>query len=131
MELNKDSYSKEEVQKLISDLNKQVGDLTADLVQSNDKVKDYDSLKKKSLANAIKLEMTKAGLSEDFFDLVNADDVESAQKKIEKLAELNKTIEKDNGYKPEQHKTDNAYIDAEKKGNIEGMIKSKIRKLFE
>lgn len=131
MELKKDNYTKQEVEEILKGLNKQVADLTTDLASANEKVKEIDTLKKDNLNNSIKLEMAKNGLNLDLFDLVVADNIDTAKTKITKLMDLQKKQQIDNSYKPEQHKTDDAYSVAEKNGNVEGMLKSKLSKLFQ
>jgi hypothetical protein len=129
--LEKDTYTKEEVQAFLQGHETQITDLTTKVAEYEEKIKSIPELTKKSMDNAIKLEMLKNGLSEDLFDLVSADDVEAAKTKISKLVELNKKNKVDNSYVPDGHKeTDDAYSVAEKQGNVEGMLKSKLSKLF-
>lgn len=131
MELNKEQYTKQEVEEMLKGLNKQVAQLTTDLTGANEKVKEIDTLKKDNLNNSIKVEMLKSGLSEDLFDLVSADDVETSKAKITKLMDLQKKQQIDNSYKPEQHKSEDEYSKAEKNKDVEGMLKSKLSKLFQ
>ena len=131
MKLEKDNYTKQEVEEILKGLNKQVADLTANLAGATKKMKEIDTLKKDNLNNSIKLEMAKNGLDLDLFDLVVADNIDTAKTKITKLMDLQKKQQIDNSYKPEQHKTDDAYSVAEKNGNVEGMLKSKLSKLFQ
>ena len=131
MELNKEQYTKTEVEEMLKGLNKQVADLTTDLAGANEKVKEIDTLKKDNLNNSIKLEMAKNGLDENLFDLVSADDLEGSKAKITKLMDLQKKQKIDNSYKPQEHKSDDEYSIAEKNGNVEGMLKSKLSKLFQ
>ena len=131
MKLEKDNYTKQEVEEILKGLNKQVADLTANLAGATKKMKEIDTLKKDNLNNSIKLEMAKNGLDLDLFDLVSADNIDTAKTKITKLMDLQKKQQIDNSYKPEQHKTDDAYSVAEKNGNVEGMLKSKLSKLFQ
>ena len=131
MKLEKDNYTKQEVAEMLKALNKQVADLTTDLAGATEKVKEIDTLKKDNLNNSIKLEMAKNGLDENLFDLVSADDLEGSKAKITKLMDLQKKQKIDNSYKPNEHKNDDAYSVAEKNGNVEGMLKSKLSKLFQ
>ena len=94
-------------------------------------VEKIKELEKANLNNSIKLAMTKAGLDEDLFDLVSAETVEDAQAKIDKLAELQKAKDIDNGYKPENKRTEDQYSKLEKDGNVEGMLKNKLGRLFQ
>lgn len=129
--LEKDTYTKEEVQAFLQEQETQITDLTGKVAEFEEKVKSIPELIKASNDYAIKIEMLKNGLSEDLFDLVSADNVEVAKSKISKLVELNKKSKVDNSYKPEGHKeTDDAYSVAEKQGDVQGMLKSKLSKLF-
>jgi len=130
MELTKDTYTKQEVQELIKGLQDNITELTAKLEEGNKVVKRLAELEKTNVANAIKLEMIKAGLDESFFDLVESEDVEKAQEKINKLVDMKKKEKIDNSFKPEDRKTPDEYATFEKNGNVEGMLKSKISKLF-
>ena len=131
MKLNKEQYTKTEVEEILKGLNKQVADLTTDLASANEKMKEIDTLKKDNLNNSIKVEMLKNGLDESLFDLVVSDDVETSKAKITKLLDLQKKQKIDNSYKPNEHKNDDAYSVAVKNGNVEGMLKSKFSKLFQ
>ena len=132
MKLEKDNYTKQEVEEILKGLNKQVADLTANLAGATKKMKEIDTLKKDNLNNSIKLEMAKNGLDLDLFDLVSADDLEGSKTKITKLMDLQKKQQIDNSYKPnEQHKNDDAYSVAEKNKDVEGMLKTKFSKLFQ
>ena len=132
MKLEKDNYTKQEVEEILKGLNKQVADLTANLAGATKKMKEIDTLKKDNLNNSIKVQMLKNGLDEDLFDLVVADDVETSKNKITKLMDLQKKQKIDNSYKPSEneHKNDDAYSVAEKKQDVEGMLKSKFSKHF-
>lgn len=131
MKLDKDNYTKQEVEDLLKNLNKQVADVTTQLTTAQEQVKELNQLKKDNLHNSIKLEMTKAGIDEGLFDLVVSDDLETAKGKITKLQDIAKRNKVDNSYKPDNHKADDSYAEAEKAGNTEGMIKSKFAKLFQ
>ena len=130
MELTQDNYTKDEVQELIKELQGQITDLTGQLEEGNKAVEKVKELEKSNLDNSIKLAMAKAGLDEELFDLVQAEDVEKAQAKIDKLVELQKTKDVDSGYKPENKRTEDQYSKLEKDGNVEGMLKNKLSRLF-
>ena len=143
MKLNKDNYTKQEVTKMIEDINKinnaKIEDFTTKLNEANTKLTDIDKqketiekLNKSNLESSIKVEILKNGLSEDMFDLVaDSKDLETATKKIDKLIDIKKKTDIDNGYKPTEHTQANtAYTEAEKKGDVAGMLKSKMSKLF-
>lgn len=121
MKLEKDNYTKEEVEELVKDLN-------TVLATSNQAI---DELKAEKKSNAIKLELTKCGLDESLLDLVDAETIEQAQEKINKLVEMNKKQKLDNSFKPEdKKKQSDEYTHAEKQGNVEGMLKSKLSTIF-
>lgn len=131
MELNKEQYTKEEVQALLNDYNKQVAELTANLSEAQKAQEKIKELEKANLENNIKLEMTKSGLSDDLFDLVFDEDVEKAKSKIQKLAEISKKQEINKGYIPPEHKPNDAYAEAQKNKDVEGMISAKLSGLFQ
>lgn len=121
MKLEKDNYTKEEVEELVKDLN-------TVLATSNQAI---DELKAEKKSNAIKLELTKCGLDESLLDLVDAETIEQAQEKINKLVEMSKKQKLDNSFKPEdKKKQSDEYTHAEKQGNVEGMLKSKLSTIF-
>ncbi|WP_039651973.1 hypothetical protein [Clostridium tyrobutyricum] len=142
-ELKKDNYTKEEVEELIngiiSNYNTKIEDFTSKLDEANTKLGDLDKqketiekLNKSNLESSIKVEILKNGLSEDMFDLVaDSKDLETATNKINKLLDIKKKTDIDNGYKPKEHTAQQtAYSEAEKKGDVAGMLKSKMSKLF-
>jgi hypothetical protein len=132
IKLEKDTYTKDEVEELIKPVEKEINDLKAIAVEGNKAIEKVKELEKSNLSNTIKLEMTKAGLDESIFDLVDSPDVKTAQAKINKLVELKKAHKIDNSYKPEDRKKqDSEYEAAEKNGDIAGMLKTKFSKLFE
>lgn len=138
MKLDKDNYTKEEVQEMLKNFDAKIQDFTTKLNDSNSQLKDLnkqkeqiESLTKSNLQNSIKVEMLKNGLSEDMFDLVaDSKDIDTASKKINKLLDLKKKSDIDNGYKPQEHTQQTAYSEAEKKGDVGGMLKAKMSKLF-
>lgn len=137
MELDKDTYTKEEVEKLIQDLNSEVDTLKS-MVEERDltitdlqeQVNDYNDLKRINLETNVKMELAKAGLNEDYFDLVLSDDLETSLDKINKLVEINKTTLVNNSFRPQEHRNNNDYEQAEKKGDTQEMVKSKLLKFF-
>ena len=131
LELTQDNYTKEEVQELIKELQGQIEDLTGQVEEGNKAVQRVKELEKSNLDNSIKLAMAKAGLDEDLFDLVVAEDMEKVQKKIDKLVELQKAKDIDGGYKPENKRTEDQYKKLAKDGDVEGMIGHKLSRLFQ
>lgn len=130
LELTQDNYTKDEVQELIKGLQEQIEDLTGQVEEGNKAVQRVKELEKSNLDNSIKLAMIKAGLDEDLFDLVSADTIENAQKKIDKLVELQQKQDIDNAYKPKEKRSEDQYSKLEKSGDVEGMIKNKLGRLF-
>ncbi|MGJ0845966.1 hypothetical protein ACR77J_04680 [Tissierella praeacuta] len=137
MQLDKDTYTREEVESLLQDLNSENDTLKLTLEERElsitdlqGQITDYEELKKNNLETNVKMELTKAGLNEDYFDLVLSNDLESSLEKINKLVEINKINIVDNSFRPQEHKANNEYEQAEKKGNTQEMVKSKLSKLF-
>jgi hypothetical protein len=131
IELNKDNYSKEEVQEMLTQHETKIAELEKNIADVETLKQQYSELEKTNLATQIKLEATKAGLDpEEVFDLIESDDIKKAQAKINKLLELRKKQDIDNSYRPTDHKPDDSYSVAEKEKNVEGMIFSKLSKIF-
>ena len=131
IELNKDNYSKEEIQQMLTDYQTKISDLEKQITDFENMKNQYAELQKTNLTTQIKLEATKAGLDvEQVFDLIDSDSLEKAQAKINKLLELRKKQDIENSYKPNDHKPDDSYSVAEKEKNVEGMIFSKLNKIF-
>ena len=131
IELNKDNYSKEEVQEMLTQYETKIAELEKSIADFETVKQQYSELQKTNITTQIKLEATKAGLDpEEIFDLIESDDVKKAQEKINKLVELKKKQDIENSYKPNNHKADDSYSVAEKEKNVEGMIFSKLNKIF-
>jgi len=131
IELNKDNYNKEEVQEMLTQYETKIAELEKNIADVETLKQQYSELQKTNIATQIKLEATKAGLDpEEVFDLIESDDIKKAQAKINKLVELKKKQDIDNSYKPNDHKADDSYSVAEKEKNVEGMIFSKLNKIF-
>jgi hypothetical protein len=131
IELNKDNYSKEEIQKMLTQYQSKIAEMEKQVADFENMKNQYAELQKDNLATQIKLEATKAGLDvEQVFDLIDSDSLEKAQAKINKLVELRKKQDIENSYKPTDHKADDSYSVAEKEKNVEGMIFSKLNKIF-
>lgn len=143
MELKKDSYTKQEVEAIIngvnSNYNTKIEDFTSKLNEANTKIADAEkqketiaNLNKSNLESSIKVEILKNGLSEDMFDLVaDSKDLDAATNKINKLLDMKKKTDINNGYKPQEHTAQKtAYNEAQKKGDVGGMLKAKMSKLF-
>mgnify|MGYP001291543095 CR=1 FL=1 len=131
MTLEKETYSKEEVQEMLTQYQTKISDIEKQIADFENMKNQYAELQKTNLTTQIKLEATKAGLDvEQVFDLIDADSLEKAQEKINKLLELRKKQDIDNSYRPTDHKPDDSYSVAEKEKNVEGMIFSKLNKIF-
>ncbi|NLY43151.1 MAG: hypothetical protein GX066_04115 [Clostridiaceae bacterium] len=131
IELTKESYSKEEVQEILAQYETKIAELEKNIADVETLKQQYSELQKTNLTTQIKLEATKAGLDpEEVFDLIESDDIKKAQEKINKLLELKKKQDIENSYKPTDHKADDSYSVAEKEKNVEGMIFSKLNKIF-
>ena len=131
IELTKESYSKNEVQEILAQYETKIAELEKNIADVETLKQQYSELQKTNLTTQIKLEATKAGLDiEQVFDLIDSDSLEKAQAKINKLVELKKKQDIDNSYRPTDHKPDDSYSVAEKEKNVEGMIFSKLNKIF-
>ena len=131
IELTKESYSKNEVQEILAQYETKIAELEKNIADVETLKQQYSELQKTNITTQIKLEATKAGLDpEEVFDLIESDDVKKAQEKINKLVELKKKQDIQNSYKPTDHKPDDSYSVAEKEKNVEGMIFSKLNKIF-
>ena len=110
IELNKDNYSKEEVQEMLAQYQSKIQELEKSIADFETVKQQYSELQKTNLATQIKLEATKAGLDvEQVFDLIDSDSLEKAQAKINKVLELKKKQDIDNSYRPTDHKPDDSY----------------------
>lgn len=131
MTLEKETYTKEEVEQMLTDYQTKISDIEKQITDFETVKNQYAELQKTNLSTQIKLEATKAGLDpEEVFDLIESDDIKKAQAKINKLIELKKKQDIENSYKPTDHKPDDSYSVAEKEKNVEGMIFSKLNKIF-
>ena len=116
MTLEKETYSKAEVEQMLTDYQTKISDLEKQIADFENIKNQYAELQKTNLATQIKLEATKAGLDvEQVFDLIDSDSVEKAQAKINKLLELKKKQDIENSYKPSDHKPDDSYSVEKKK----------------
>ena len=137
-DLEKDSYSKEEVINLLNDnvdsLTNEIATLKNDYEEQikglNNSLKDYETLKKSNLESSIKMEIFKNGLNDDVFDLVYDDDLEKSKNKIETLKSLYKNTQVNEGYKPTEHTSTSDYDNAKSKGDVTSMIKNKFSNIL-
>jgi chromosome segregation ATPase len=129
MELEKDTYTKEEVQELLANA---IQEKEQKIAEFQTKVQEYEQkiteLQNLNLQSQIKSEMFKSGLSDDLFDLVFDSDVEKAKQKIAKLASFKQA--QTPIYQPTEHKKEDAYTKAEQKGDVKTMLNAKLAKLF-
>jgi len=128
---DKEQFTKDEVLELFKPFQEEITSLKAISQEKDEALEKVKELEKDNLINSIKLELAKAGLDESMLDLVESDSIENAKAKISKLAELKKQNKIDNSFRPEDHKQTDEYAQHEKNGNVEGMLKSKISKLFQ
>lgn len=131
LNLEKEQYSKNEILELFKPFQEEITSLKAVAQERDGALEKIKELEKGNLTNSIKLELSKVGLDESMLDLVEADSIEKAQAKISKLAELKKQNKIDNSFKPGEHRQADEYADAEKNGDVQGMLKSKLSKLFQ
>ena len=75
------------------------------------------------------LHIKEKGLS-DFADFFSGNTIEDLDKSIEKFNAILEAKKLNNSYQPEGHKQTNAYAQAEKNKDTQGMIGSKLSKLF-
>lgn len=75
------------------------------------------------------LHIKEKGLS-DFADFINGETVEDLDKSIEKLNAILASKKLNNSYIPDGHKPPDTYAQAEKNKDTQGMIGSKLSKLF-
>lgn len=138
IDLEKETYTKEEVEQMLSEYDGKLNEFNAQLADVNGKyseatkqLESMEELKKNNLHTNIKLEMARAGVNDELFDLVVADDMDAVKIKIDKIVGLHKQNIINQSYKPQERSTGSSeYEVAEKQGNIEGMLKSKLSKIF-
>ncbi len=132
LNLDKDSYTKDEVMELFEPFKQEITDIKTIAQERDGALEKIKELEKGNLTNAIKLELSKAGLDESMLDLVQSESVELAQTKIAKLVEMRKQNKIDQSFRPEdKHKQGDEYSNAQKQGDVQGMLKSKLSKLFQ
>ena len=96
-------------------------------IDKTDKEKEIEAKEKELFDKEKNLILKDKGL-QDFADFFIVDDIKELDSKIEKF---NKIIEtKKQNYVPNGHKTTDAYTQAEKNGDTQSMIGSKLSKLF-
>lgn len=98
-------------------------------VPKTDKEKEIETKEKELWAKEKSLHIKEKGLS-DFADFINGESIEDLDKSIEKLNAILEAKKLNNSYIPEGHKTTDAYSVAEKNKDTQGMIGSKLSKLF-
>lgn len=94
-----------------------------------DKEKEIEEKEKELWAKEKSLHIKEKGLS-DFADFINGESLEDLDKSIEKLNTILEAKKLNNSYIPQDHKTTDAYSIAEKNKDTQGMIGSKLSKLF-
>lgn len=94
-----------------------------------DKEKEIEEKEKELWQKEKSLHIKEKGLS-DFADFINGESLEDLDKSIEKLNTILEAKKLNNSYIPQDHKTTDAYSIAEKNKDTQGMIGSKLSKLF-
>ena len=138
----KESFSLEEVKKLVSQFSKQADKAILEkdeelkkvnltLSENEKKLKEVDKLSKTNHQLNVKNLMLRNNVAEDLFDLVNDEDIKKVEEKITKIKELQKQEKVDNSYRPkDKKKPDDGYDKAIKDNNVEQAIKFKLGNLF-
>jgi hypothetical protein len=130
MELDKDTYTKDEVLEFINNTKNEYESKIAELQSKTQEYEDkIAELQNTQLQGQIKIELMKAGLSEDLFDLVYDSDIEKTKNKIAKLVEYKG--KQTPIYTPSEYKKDDVYTKAEAKGDVKTMLNAKLAKLFQ
>ncbi|MBU5445684.1 hypothetical protein, partial [Paenibacillus sp. MSJ-34] len=68
---------------------------------------------------------------DDFIDFLNVENKEELHAKVDKLSTVLDGRKLNNSFIPQDHKQTDAYSQAEKTGNVQGMISAKLSKLFQ
>ena len=129
---DKEQYTKEDIQKIVSELQERANTETKIL---SEKVIDIDKVIENNKELAQKNLALKNGITDDdILQFVIDDDLEKMQSKIDKFKEISeknkvdKDIEK--SYKPTEKRNEDQYQKALKDGNVESALKYKFGKLF-
>ncbi|QUH20217.1 hypothetical protein [Alkaliphilus sp. B6464] len=130
----KESFTLDEVKRLVAGWKSEYDQLMQEkettINDLNTKVEGIAELERANKDLTIKHLALQNGISEDMLDLVADDNLEVVSAKIAKLKELTKKQNIDNSYKPDQKRKDDDYSKAEKSNDVEGMLKSKLGRLF-
>ena len=82
MTLEKETYSKEEVEQMLSEYESKIQELEKSIADFETVKQQYSELQKTNITTQIKLEATKAGLDvEQVFDLIDSDSLEKHKQK--------------------------------------------------
>lgn len=98
-------------------------------VPKTDKEKEIETKEQELWQKEKSLHIKEKGLS-DFADFINGESIEDLNKSIEKLSGILEAKKLNNAYVPDGHKTPDTYAVAEKNKDTQGMIGSKLSKLF-
>jgi len=98
-------------------------------VKKTDKEKEIEAKELELWQKEKSLHLKEKGLSE-FAEFFNANTIEDLDKGIEKFNKILEAKKLNNAYVPSGHKTTDAYAQAEKNGDTQSMIGSKLSKLF-
>ncbi|GIQ67151.1 hypothetical protein PACILC2_57190 [Paenibacillus cisolokensis] len=91
--------------------------------------KEIERLKAELLQQKLVSSLRQMG-AEDFADFISVSDESELQAKVAKLQEALKKRSIDSSFKPDNHRQTDAYSQAESKGDVIGMIESKLQKLY-
>jgi len=94
-----------------------------------DAEKEIKRLKAELLQQKVVSSLQQMG-AEDFAEFVSVSDESELQAKVAKLQEVLKKRSIDSSFKPDNHRQTDAYTAAEAKGDVIGMIESKLSKLY-
>jgi len=94
-----------------------------------DAEKEIKRLKAELLQQKVVSSLQQMG-AEDFADFITVADENELQAKVAKLQEVLKKRSIDSSFKPDNHRQTDAYTAAEAKGDVIGMIESKLSKFY-
>ncbi|GAA0432658.1 hypothetical protein GCM10008983_06580 [Lentibacillus halophilus] len=97
--------------------------------EPSEEEQQFQQQKQELFDEKVNLQLEKNGLS-NFKDVIKVNDEDELNNTIKSLNKIVKQVKLDSGYVPEQHAKDDEYSKFEKNGNTEGMIGTKLAKLF-
>lgn len=131
----KEQYTLEEVQGLVSDLKGQATETIelkdTELTEALEQAERVSELEGNNHTLQIKNLAIQNGIDEELIDLIADDDIEVVKTKIDKLKSMQKEKEIDNSYKPTKTREDDAYQKAIDNKDSKSALKSKFARIFE